>query len=66
MDPQAQNPSAILVSKTVLPPYVPSVLEAYHGSPFLLSSLQENSLGMDGVIYVATALSENHGLHHIK
>lgn len=31
-----------------------------------LSSLQENSLGMDGAIYVATALSENHGLHHIK
>lgn len=40
------------------------------GSPWCLisslPSLQENSLGMDGAIYVAAALSENHGLHHIK
>lgn len=46
--------------------YVFSVLVAHHLSVSSLSSLQENSLGMDGAIYVATALSENHGLHHIK
>lgn len=53
--------------KAVLPPYVSSVLMAHYGvSISALPSLQENSLGMDGAIYIAAALSENRGLRHIK
>lgn len=55
------------LNKAVLPPYVSSVLMAHYGvSISSLPSLQENSLGMDGAIYIAAALSENRGLRHIK
>lgn len=63
----AQNYFHPHLNKAVLPPYVSSVLMAHYGvSISSLPSLQENSLGMDGAIYIAAALSENRGLRHIK